>query len=125
VAEVQRCRLDVARSFATAHQVYVVLKGHRTVIATPGGDAYINSTGNPGMASAGTGDVLTGVIAAWLASGQPAHDAARLGVFLHGSAGDLASATHGHIGLIAGDVIDQLGAAVRALAPSTSGPTSA
>lgn len=125
VAEVQRCRLDVARSFATTHQVYVVLKGHRTVIATPGGDAYINSTGNPGMASAGTGDVLTGVIAAWLASGQPAHDAARLGVFLHGSAGDLASATHGHIGLIAGDVIDQLGAAVRALAPSTSGPTSA
>jgi NAD(P)H-hydrate epimerase len=125
IADVQRSRLDVARTFATSHQVYVVLKGHRTVIATPNGDAYINSTGNPGMASAGTGDVLTGVIAAWLASGQPAREAALLGVFLHGSAGDLAAATHGHIGLIAGDVIDHLGAAVRALAPKTAGPTTA
>ena len=121
VADVQRARLDIARAFATSHQVHVVLKGHRTVVATPEGDAYINSTGNPGMASAGTGDVLTGVIAAWLASGQSARHAARLGVFLHGSAGDLATATHGQIGLIAGDVIDHLGAAVRALAPDAAG----
>jgi NAD(P)H-hydrate epimerase len=125
VADVQKSRLDVARSFATSHQVYVVLKGHRTVIATPGGDAFINSTGNPGMATAGTGDVLTGVIAAWLASGQPAREAAMLGVFLHGAAGDLAAARQGHIGLIAGDVIDHLGAAVRALASPVSGSTTA
>src|SRR5262249_53742688 len=104
IADVQRARIDVARSFATSHQVHVVLKGHRTVIATPGGDAFINSTGNPGMATAGTGDVLTGVIAAWLASGQSARDAALLGAHLHGAAGDLAAATHGHVGLIASDV---------------------
>jgi hydroxyethylthiazole kinase-like uncharacterized protein yjeF len=116
IPDVQRARLSIARSFAESYGVHVVLKGHRTVVATPTGDAFINSTGNPGMATAGTGDVLTGVIAAWLASGQPALDAAILGVYLHGSAGDLAAARHGQIGLIATDVIDHLGLAVRALA---------
>jgi hydroxyethylthiazole kinase-like uncharacterized protein yjeF len=115
IADVQQDRLNIARSFASSHGVHVVLKGHRTVIATPTGDAFVNSTGNPGMATAGTGDVLTGVIAAWLASGQSALDAATLGVYLHGSAGDLAAARHGQVGLIATDVIDYLGPAVKAL----------
>jgi len=116
VPDVQRARLSIARSFAASHGVHVVLKGHRTVVATPTGEAFINSTGNPGMATAGTGDVLTGVIAAWLASGLSALDAATLGVYLHGSAGDLAAARHSQIGLIATDVIDHLGPAVRSLA---------
>jgi hydroxyethylthiazole kinase-like uncharacterized protein yjeF len=116
IPDVQRDRLSIARTFAQSHGVHVVLKGHRTVIATPTGDAFVNSTGNPGMATAGTGDVLTGVIAAWLASGLPARDAATLGVYLHGSAGDLAAARHAQIGLIATDVIDHLGPAVRLLA---------
>ena len=72
IERVQSDRLGMARAFAVSHSVYVVLKGHRTVIATPAGDAFINPTGNPGMATAGTGDVLTGIIAGWLATGQPA-----------------------------------------------------
>src|SRR5262249_56849357 len=66
-AEVQASRLEIARNFAAAHHVYVVLKGHRTLIATPDEKVFINPTGNPGMATGGTGDVLTGVIAGWLA----------------------------------------------------------
>src|SRR3989441_7071712 len=65
--EVQASRLEIARNFAAAHHCYVVLKGHRTLIATPDEKIFINPTGNPGMASGGTGDVLTGMIAAWLA----------------------------------------------------------
>ena len=67
VDEVQASRLDVARDFAVQHQIYVVLKGYRTLIATPEGKVFINPLGNPGMATGGTGDVLTGVLAAWLA----------------------------------------------------------
>ena len=67
VDEVQASRLDVARDFAVQHQIYVVLKGYRTLIATPDGKVFINPLGNPGMATGGTGDVLTGVLAAWLA----------------------------------------------------------
>jgi NAD(P)H-hydrate epimerase len=67
IDEVQANRLEVAADFATTHRVYVVLKGHRTVIATPAGRVFINPTGNPGMATAGTGDVLTGMVTAWLA----------------------------------------------------------
>ena len=65
--EVQTSRLEIARNFPTGHQLYVVLKGHRTLIATPDGKVFINTTGNPGMATGGTGDVLTGLIAALLA----------------------------------------------------------
>jgi NAD(P)H-hydrate epimerase len=111
VANVQANRLDVARDFATAHNLWVILKGHRTVIATPDGEAFINLTGNPGMATAGTGDVLTGVVAAWRARRLGAVDAAVLSVHLHGLAGDLA-ARDGEAGLIASDVIEHLRAAL-------------
>jgi NAD(P)H-hydrate epimerase len=111
--EVQAHRLEVARNFATAHHVYVVLKGHRTLIATPDEKVFINPTGNPGMATGGTGDVLTGIIAGLLAQGLSPWDAACAGVYVQGLAGDLAAAETGEMGLIAGDVIRAIPLAVR------------
>ena len=110
--DVQANRIEVAGDFATTHRLYVVLKGHRTVIATPDGRIFINPTGNAGMATAGTGDVLTGMIAAWLAQLLDAEAACRLAVFVHGTAGDLAKAAHGEAGLIASDLLAQLGPAL-------------
>ena len=95
--EVQASRLEIARNFAVAHHVYVVLKGHRTLIATPDEKVFINPTGNPGMATGGTGDVLTGMIAAWLAQLLDAEAACKLAVYLHGMAGDLAEADEGEV----------------------------
>jgi NAD(P)H-hydrate epimerase len=115
IDEVQANRIDVASDFATTHRVYVVLKGHRTVIATPEGHVYINPTGNPGMATGGTGDVLTGMIAAWLAQLLDAEAACRLAVFLHGAAGDLAEGDEGQVGMVATDVIARLGSALHRL----------
>ena len=112
IGAVQARRLDVARDFATSRHVHVVLKGHRTIVATPAGKAFINSTGNPGMATGGTGDVLTGTIAAWIAQLRDVEAAATLGVYLHGLAGDLAAVDCGEVGMIAGDVLSRLGAAV-------------
>ena len=115
VEEVQANRIEVATDFATTHRVYVVLKGHRTVVATPEGRVFINPTGNPGMATGGTGDVLTGMIAAWLAQLLDAEAACRLGVFLHGAAGDLAEAGEGQTSMIATDLLGELGHALAAL----------
>jgi NAD(P)H-hydrate epimerase len=112
IEDVQQNRIDVAAEFAASHHVHVVLKGHRTVIATPEGRIFINPTGNPGMATGGTGDVLTGVIAAWLAQLLDAEAACRLGVFLHGAAGDLAAAGEGQVSMVATDVLDCLGGAL-------------
>src|SRR3954466_4615919 len=89
--EVQASRLEIARNFAVAHHLYVVLKGHRTLIATPDERVFINPTGNPGMATGRTGDVLTGMIAAWLTQLLDAEAACRLAVYLHGMAGGLAA----------------------------------
>ena len=101
--EVQANRLQVASDFATTHHVYVVMKGHRTVIATPTGRVFINPTGNPGMATAGTGDVLTGMVAAWLAQLLDAEAACRISVFLHGAAGNRAEAECGQIAMTSTD----------------------
>ena len=115
VSDVQANRLQVATDFATTHRVHVVLKGHRTVIATPEGRVFINPTGNPGMATGGTGDVLTGMIAAWLAQLLDAEAACRLAVFLHGAAGDLAEGREGQSAMMATDLLDYLGEALTAL----------
>jgi len=93
-AELQSDRIAAARTIAAAFAVVVVLKGAGSVIAHPDGRAVINTTGNPGMASGGTGDALSGMIAAFLANGLHAWDAAKLGVYLHGAAGD-AACNHG------------------------------
>jgi ADP-dependent NAD(P)H-hydrate dehydratase / NAD(P)H-hydrate epimerase len=110
--EVQASRLEIARNFAVAHHVFVVLKGHRTLIATPDEKIFINPTGNPGMATGGTGDVLTGMIAAWLAQLLDAEAACKLAVYLHGLAGDLAEADEGEAAMTAGDVAAHLGDAM-------------
>ncbi|RMH37431.1 MAG: NAD(P)H-hydrate dehydratase [Nitrospirae bacterium] len=101
-------RLGIARRFATAHNVILVLKGARTVIADPRGYAAICPTGNPGMATAGMGDALTGMITGFLAQGLSSWQAAQAGVYLHGLAGDLAANEKGYAGLIAGDLIERI-----------------
>lgn len=99
-------RLGIALRFAQAHQVIVVLKGARSIIASPDGQAAICPTGNPGMATAGMGDALTGVIVGLLAQGLSPWNASRAGVFLHGLAGDIGAEKLGQAGLIAGDLIE-------------------
>ena len=110
--EVQANRLDIARTFAVTHRVYVVLKGHRTIIATPDEKIFINPTGNPGMATGGTGDVLTGMIAAWVAQLLDAEAACKLAVYLHGMAGDLAEADNGEVSMTSSDLAGHLGDAI-------------
>ena len=105
VAQVQADRLETVRAFCEAHRVALALKGAGTVIGGPDGHVFINPTGNPGMASGGSGDVLTGMVGAFLARGFDALTALQAGCFLHGRAGDLACAESGEEGLIAGDII--------------------
>jgi hydroxyethylthiazole kinase-like uncharacterized protein yjeF len=109
VREVQRDRIGLARHFAQQHGLTLVLKGARTVIATPDGEAYVNTTGNPGMSTGGTGDVLAGIIGSLLAQGLDSTQAATVGVYTHGAAGDRAAAKRRSSGsLIAGDIMDEL-----------------
>jgi NAD(P)H-hydrate epimerase len=112
IEAVQGNRLEVARDFASTHRVHVVLKGHRTLVATPEGEVFVNLTGNPGMATGGTGDVLTGMIAAWAGQLLDAEAACKLAVYLHGLAGDLSEADEGEVAMIASDLVARLGDAV-------------
>lgn len=115
-ADIETRRIDVAREWARRWKSVVVLKGAPTVTSSPEGLATVNATGNPGLATAGTGDVLTGVIAALAAQGLSPYDAARLGVFVHGMAADLVAAEKGQAGMVAGDVLESLPRAIRGLA---------
>jgi len=115
VDAIQQDRLAVARGFAASHRLHVVLKGHRTVIAGPEDRAFINLTGNPGMASGGTGDVLTGMLAAWFAQLLDPEAACKIAVYLHGSAGDLAEAAEGEVSLTATDLVAHIGDAIMEL----------
>jgi NAD(P)H-hydrate epimerase len=107
-AEVERDRIGFARNFARDNRLWLVLKGARTVVASPDGRISLNGSGNPGMASGGMGDVLTGVIAGLLSQGYPPEDACRLGVFAHGLAADKAAENSGEMGLAARDVQKRL-----------------
>lgn len=113
VAAIETNRITIARELAGAGRCCVVLKGAPTVIAGADGTAWLNPTGNPGMASGGMGDALTGAIAALIAQGLAPAEAARAGVFLHGLAGDIAAEEIGDIGFAAGDVATRLPAARR------------
>ncbi len=110
--KIQADRSNAASMFATEHNCTVVLKGFETVIASPNGEIVINKTGNSGMASGGMGDVLTGVIASFAGQGCRPFDAAVLGTFIHGLAGDIAAEEFGEFGLIAGDVVSNLPKAI-------------
>jgi ADP-dependent NAD(P)H-hydrate dehydratase / NAD(P)H-hydrate epimerase len=106
IAEIQGKRLEVARRFAREHDLIVVLKGHRTLVAAPDGTVWVNSTGNPGMATGGTGDVLTGIVAGLIAQHpRDALLATALAVYLHGLAGDLARDALGENSLVATDLV--------------------
>jgi len=115
VDEVLADPVGAARGLASDIGKVVVLKGAPTVIASPSGEVYVNPTGNAGMATGGSGDVLTGIIAALWGQGLSALDAARCGVFVHGLAGDLAKRSKGELGMSAGDIIDFLPEAIEAV----------
>lgn len=100
--------LEKTRELAIKQKIFIIIKGAFSIIVTPEGQCYFNPTGNPGMATAGSGDVLTGIILALLARGNSPHEAAILGTYIHGMAGDIASETIGEESLIASDIIDHL-----------------
>jgi NAD(P)H-hydrate epimerase len=106
IPEIQANRLEVARNFAREHELIVVLKGHRTLIAAADGTVWVNPTGNPGMATGGTGDILTGMVAGLIAQ-HPQHalEASALAVYLHGLAGDIASESVGESSMVATDLV--------------------
>ncbi|HOH99138.1 MAG TPA: NAD(P)H-hydrate dehydratase [Bacteroidales bacterium] len=110
-------RLELQRDFSIKNNVFVILKGAHTCITTPAGDAYFNGTGNPGMATAGCGDALTGVLAGLIAQGYTPLESALLGTWVHGLAGDLALEDTSYEGLITRDLIQKLGEAFRLTSP--------
>jgi NAD(P)H-hydrate epimerase len=115
IRDVQSDRLGIARRLAAASGAVVVLKGARTIVATPDGSAYVNPTANAALGTAGSGDVLSGTIGAFLAQGLDAKDAACAGVFVHGAAADFATQTVGSHHLIATDLPDAIARACEAL----------
>lgn len=115
--DVQARRLALARDFARRHACHLVLKGYRSLIASPSGRVCVNPTGNPGMATGGSGDILTGLLVGLLAQGIETTAAAGLGVYLHGLAGDLAAAELGEAPLIARDILQHFSAALLRLKP--------
>ena len=110
-------RLAASMDFSTELGIRIILKGHYTYLSTPGGKVYFNSTGNPGMAKAGSGDVLTGILAAFLAQKYSIDEASRLAVYIHGLAGDMALARFGEAGIMPSDMIDLIGLAMEDCAP--------
>ncbi|HEY5932365.1 MAG TPA: NAD(P)H-hydrate dehydratase [Nitrospira sp.] len=116
-------RIGTASRFARERGLFVVLKGARTVVARPDGAVAICPTGNPGMATGGTGDVLTGMMVGLLAQGMPSWEAACAATYLHGAAGDLAASRKGQAGLIAGDMIEEIPYALRLMHQTPSNKT--
>jgi NAD(P)H-hydrate epimerase len=118
-AQIQQDRLGAVRELAHRVKASVALKGFRTLVGEPSGRVRINLTGNPGMASGGTGDVLTGTVGSFLAQGLAVEDALSLGVYVHGLAGDLAAAAVGQPSTTATDLIREIPAALRQLATTS------
>jgi len=116
IDEVRNNRKDIALEFAHQYNIVLVLKGHETIVARPDGVFYINATGNVGMATGGTGDVLTGMIASFVGQGMDAFNAAAAGVYFHGLAGDLAAREKGVLSLIATDLLKKLPEVLKTLA---------
>ncbi|MBI3616729.1 MAG: NAD(P)H-hydrate dehydratase [Candidatus Omnitrophica bacterium] len=110
---VEKNRRQTALEFAREYDCVVLLKGHCTLVASPQGKLYVNTTGNAGMATAGSGDVLTGMIAALLGQGLTGFEAAKFGAYWHGKAGDLAAKSRTRACMIASDIIDNIPAAAK------------
>ena len=106
-------RIGISRNFSQSHQVYLVLKGYRTLIATPQGEIFINPTGNPGMASGGTGDVLTGMMGGLICQGVDILSSLQMAVYLHGLAGDRVASEKGEKSLVATDLIEKIPAVLQ------------
>lgn len=123
VAAIQRDRINVARGFACEHKLILVLKGHRTLVAKPDGEVWVNATGNPGMATGGTGDILTGMVAGFIAQ-NPQHvfEAVLAAVHLHGLAGDVARESMGEHSLVATDLVHALPEAFRLVRADADNP---
>ena len=119
IEKIQKSRRETALRFSREYNVVTVLKGYQTVVASPDGSLYLNFTGNPGLATAGSGDVLAGLIAGLLVQGLPVFSAASLGVYLHGLAGDLVSREKGEPSLLAGDLLEKIPSAIRFLLEQT------
>ncbi len=120
---VNRDRIGTATRFARERGLFVILKGARTIIARPDGAVAICPTGNPGMATAGTGDVLTGMVVGLLAQGLPSWEAACTATYLHGAAGDLAAAMKGEVGMIAGDLLEHIPTALNRILEPLANPS--
>jgi hydroxyethylthiazole kinase-like uncharacterized protein yjeF len=123
-SQVQQERIHEAAKFSKTHSVYLVLKGAKTVVAHPDGSVFINSTGNPGMASGGMGDVLTGMIAGLIVQGLSVNEAVNAGVYLHGSAADFLARSVGPVGFLASDLIEILPGQIKGLRKSSPAPPS-
>ena len=108
IKDVQDRRVDAVLAAAQKYKAVTVLKGSKTLIASPQGKLLVNTTGNPGMATGGMGDVLAGIIGSFLGQGLEPLNAAALGVYIHGLAGDKAREVKGEMGLTAGDIIEYL-----------------
>ena len=113
--EIEKNKIEIARTFARKYDVVLVLKGAPTIVADPKGKVFVNPTGNPGMATAGSGDVLGGIIAALLGQGNRPLDAAINGVFVHGYAGDIARKKIGEMGMLASDILKEVPSALKEL----------
>jgi NAD(P)H-hydrate epimerase len=113
VSYIQANRKKAALDFAKKFGVNIILKGHHSVVASSYGKVYINKSGNPGMATAGSGDCLTGIVAAFLAQGLDCFSAAKYAAFIHGLAGDLAVKEKGELGLIASDIVEKIPEAIK------------
>jgi NAD(P)H-hydrate epimerase len=122
VLEVQKDRIGCARAFAQRYGVHVILKGARTIISHPDGDAFINPSGNPGMASGGMGDVLTGMIAGLVAQGYSPRKASHAAVYLHGDTADALMRRAGPFGYLASDVMEAIPGCIRDLTGEGDGP---
>ena len=106
-------KIELQKQMAIKHGIIIVLKGAHTSVCLPSGDVYFNSTGNPGMATGGSGDVLTGLITGLIASGYSSAKAAIIGVYIHGLAGDFASRKLGQNGMMASDIVDKIPKAMK------------
>ena len=115
--EIQKNRKKVAQDFSKRFECVLVLKGQQTVVASPDGKVYVNTTGNSGMGKAGTGDILTGIVAAFLAQGIEPFEAAKSAVYIHGKAGDQALKFRARVSLLATDIIDSLPVALKNALP--------